>query len=401
MNPCTPRNAVISTPHPSSPIMHKIFKLCRDGEWDTVLREVMHNPGLAVTPIVMDNHITTTVLHQAITSKGDMEARARVIRHILRETPRAAAVKNGYGSLPIHVIAQRNTKLKAKLKEDLIFEFVKAYKDGLVEEGGTGRRTPLHIVFTGKHGRPFPPHDSLCIPHNSLTSLISIIALDYVSARLTKVMIQQGRNACFIRDKKGWLPAHVACSRHCSPEKLRMLLEANPDSLYAKGGVGETILDLAKATATKSHPNYALIEEIQKHMEIPSSHRSLARTGPFRSLGTLSRGHWSAPPLNRHTGFEYPTPILPTSVASTEVASTPGMISEESDASTRGRLDSSDSGKTWEDNGWGAKGDESPLKKPSPKGKAESAEALLLLARHRNDGPDSSYDDEPMEIARV
>jgi hypothetical protein len=89
-------------------------------------------------------------MHQAITSKGDTKARARVIHEILATAPEAAAIKNGYGSLPLHVISQRNTKLDAPTKELLITELVLAYKGALVEQGGVGKRTPLHIIFTGR-----------------------------------------------------------------------------------------------------------------------------------------------------------------------------------------------------------------------------------------------------------
>lgn len=119
--------------------------------WDAVLQAVAEKPWLATTNIVMDNHISTTILHQAITSKGNTEARAKVIRQILRVTPTAASIKNGYGSLPLHVITQRNTKIKSSVKEGLIRDFVFAYRGALYEEGGTGRRTPLHIIFTGKN----------------------------------------------------------------------------------------------------------------------------------------------------------------------------------------------------------------------------------------------------------
>ncbi len=73
-----------------------------------------------------------------------------------------------------------------------------------------------------------------------------------------------------MRDKKGFLPVHVACSRHCSPEKLEMLLQVNPASLFAKTDDGRSLLDLAQSTATKSHPNYALINEIERRLQIAS-----------------------------------------------------------------------------------------------------------------------------------
>lgn len=84
-------------------------------------------------------------------------------------------------------------------------------------------------------------------------------------------MIQYGRQACFLRDKKGFLPIHVACSRHCSPEKLGMLLEANPASLFAETDDGRTILVLAKTTASPSHPNYTLIAEIERRIASSSA----------------------------------------------------------------------------------------------------------------------------------
>lgn len=94
-----------------------------------------------------------------------------------------------------------------------------------------------------------------------------LLRLDYISPRLTKIMIQAGPQACFMKDRKGYLPAHVACSRHCSPEKLQMLLNVNPASLFAKTNQGHTLLSLATSTATKSHPNYALIDDLRRRLD--------------------------------------------------------------------------------------------------------------------------------------
>ena len=98
----------------------------------------------------MGNHITTTILHQAITSKGNVEIRAELIDIILNVRPAAAAIKNGYGSLPLHVVCQRNTKIKSKIKAQIIFKLIEAHVGALLEIGGVGQRTPLHIIFTGK-----------------------------------------------------------------------------------------------------------------------------------------------------------------------------------------------------------------------------------------------------------
>lgn len=111
-------------------------------------------------------------------------------------------------------------------------------------------------------------------------------------------------------DKKGFLPAHVACMRHCSPEKLRMLLAVHPGSLYEKTDNGETLLSLATSSATKSHPNYALIDELNRQMKvIPHGQRMV--TPPSSGLWSPSR-----------------------------------MVSSEESDSSRGRLDSNDSDKS-------------------------------------------------------
>jgi hypothetical protein len=86
------------------------------------------------------------------------------------------------------------------------------------------------------------------------------------------MMIENGSDACFMKDKKGFLPAHVACMRHCSPEKLRMLLAVNHNALYEKTNDQQTLLDLASHKATKAHPNYALIDELNKQLAGDMSH---------------------------------------------------------------------------------------------------------------------------------
>ena len=140
---------------PSGADMEEVFQLCRQDDWICILHHIKRKPLIAITSMIMDNHISTTVLHQAITSKGNTQDRAEVIQEILKMTPQAAAIKNGYGSLPLHVIAQRNTKMDASTKELLIQKLVLAYKEALIEPGGVGKRTPLHIIFTGKFFQSF------------------------------------------------------------------------------------------------------------------------------------------------------------------------------------------------------------------------------------------------------
>lgn len=228
-------NHVFRPKTPSEDEMKAVFQFCRANKWTNVLNSCRSNPLIPVTNMVMQNNITTTILHQAITSKGDTKKRAIIIQEILNVTPNAATIRNGYGSLPLHVIAQRNTKMDSATKEMLVRKLIDAYPIALTQQGGVSKRTPLHVIFT-----------------------------DYVSPRLTEAMIQIGKKSCFLVDKKGYLPAHVACSRHCSPEKLDMLLKINPNSLFAITNSGDTLLSLAKKTATKSHPNYALIDVIKR-----------------------------------------------------------------------------------------------------------------------------------------
>jgi hypothetical protein len=253
----------------SKQTMKRVFGLCRKDDWLDIFQMLQDNPEIGTTTMIMDNHISTTILHQAITSKAKTQDRARVIEAILDLSPSAATIKNGYGSLPLHVISQRNTKMDSVTKERLIHALVQAFPKALMTEGGVGRRTPLHIAFT-----------------------------DYISPKLAKMMIEKGSDAAFMKDKKGWLPIHVAVSRHCSPEKLRLLLKANPN-LHATTALGETLLDLAQKTATKSHPNFALIAELERQLGIsgpaPSHEEELTEPIPYhkqrpvRAAGTRKR----------------------------------------------------------------------------------------------------------------
>mmetsp|Transcript_20948 Transcript_20948/g.31038 ORF Transcript_20948/g.31038 Transcript_20948/m.31038 type:complete len:371 (+) Transcript_20948:239-1351(+) len=223
---------------PTRTQMQYVFHLIRKNDWDDTLQLLHKNPEISTGIMIMNNNIKTTILHQAITSKGDKKARAIIMKTILDRFPEAAKIKNGYGSLPLHVICQRNTNIQSETKEMLVYKLMEVYPEALVVRGGMGGRTPIHIAFT-----------------------------DYISPELAKDMIEQGTSATFIKDKNGWLPIHVAASRHCSPKKLLMLLGANPDSLHARTGKGQTILSLATSTATKSHPNFTLIAEIKRQVE--------------------------------------------------------------------------------------------------------------------------------------
>lgn len=130
--------------------MNAIFQMCKNNQWDNVLNSLKSNPDYITRSMSMTNNIETSVLHQAITSKGSLPARVKVIDYILDVAPTAAQKKNGYQSLPLHVICQRNTKMSSKTKERLIVKLIEKYPQGLNEAGGVGQRTPIHIVFTGE-----------------------------------------------------------------------------------------------------------------------------------------------------------------------------------------------------------------------------------------------------------
>ena len=134
---------------PSQDEMRAVFRMCRRNQWDSVLNSIRSNCLIPMTEMTMGNNISTTILHQAITSKGDTEKRARVIQEILLIAPLASSIKNGYGSLPLHVISQRNTRMDSKTKEILIRDLIDAYPESLTHQAGLSMRTPLHIIFSG------------------------------------------------------------------------------------------------------------------------------------------------------------------------------------------------------------------------------------------------------------
>lgn len=125
------------------------FIMCRKNQWGSILDGLRDNQLDPLMPISMANNLTTTVLHQAISSRSpDIQARIKVIDYILRTAPKAAAVKNDYDSLPLHSLAQRNVKMDSKSKARLIKRLVEIYPAGLKEQGGA-KRTPLHVLCTG------------------------------------------------------------------------------------------------------------------------------------------------------------------------------------------------------------------------------------------------------------
>lgn len=188
--------------------------------------------------MIMANNRKTTILHQAITGKGDNQARVSVMRAVLALVPIAASLPNGLGSLPIHTLLQRNVQMDAESREALALALIDAYPESLLIPGGVGGRLPLHIAFT-----------------------------DYLPTSVISKILEIAPSSCFVRDRKGWLPIHIACSRNTSQEKLRMLFDVNPSLLYAHTTQGETLLQLATSAATDSHPNKSAITAIKARLQ--------------------------------------------------------------------------------------------------------------------------------------
>jgi hypothetical protein len=220
------------------------------------------------------------------------------------------------------------------------------------------------------------------------------------------MMIEHGPGACFMLDKKGYLPAHVACSRHCSPQKLRALLSVNPSSLYARTNKGETLLSLATSMATKSHPNYALIDELNRQLHI-----SQASSHGFASLATpVSEEAFTA--TESHPNYaltdELNRQLHISQDGSDGFASLATPVSaEESEGSSRGRLDSSE---TVDSQPYRTRAPVSRVdrKRKSPGSDSfvvpPPADADLLLHFARNKSTRTSLDDEydsPSRIAQV
>lgn len=75
-------------------------------------------------------------------------------------------------------------------------------------------------------------------------------------------MLQYAPQSAFMKDNNGFLPIHIGCTRHCSVEKLELLLRVHSESIFEKTMDGETTLDLAVKTAN-NHPNHVLIDRLR------------------------------------------------------------------------------------------------------------------------------------------
>jgi hypothetical protein len=126
-----------------------VIQLCAQENWAELLARVQQSPWMGRAQWNMTNNIATTLLHQAITGKGSGEERCKLIETILDLAPTAATLSNGYGSLPLHALCQRNVNMKSSSRSRLIVKLIRSYEGALLAKGGPGERTPLHAILTG------------------------------------------------------------------------------------------------------------------------------------------------------------------------------------------------------------------------------------------------------------
>jgi hypothetical protein len=153
-----------------------------------------------------------------------------------------------------------------------------------------------------------------------------------------------------------------------------MLLAVNPNSLFDATVDGETLLSLATSTATKSHPNYALIDELNRQHALVATQpaatpmappAAVAMPPPTRPAATMSAA--AAPcgyghhyyPYRHYAGFGSPPPPHATPVSGSDPSSGGSEAS-------RGRLDSNDSNKSSSNGSW-------PSPPPPPPGPRDAA----------------------------
>ncbi|KAL3939218.1 MAG: hypothetical protein SGARI_001450, partial [Bacillariaceae sp.] len=216
---------------PTTQELEQLEILCREGKWNHILQVVQATPSLGAVCWATQNYSETTLLHRAIRDGGDPAVRAKVISTILAATPHCASIKNAFGSLPLHAICGRQCKLQFALRTQLISQMIHAHPEGLTTTTPNSGKIPLHMGLAEK-----------------------VIA----------TMLQVAPGSAAVKDKKGYLPLHIACSTKCSLRKVEMLLQAYPESISETTNDGDTPLALAIGTATDCHPNEALIALLSK-----------------------------------------------------------------------------------------------------------------------------------------
>jgi len=243
-----------------------LMELCRRSQWEKLLQIIKANENCILQILYVDSSNcsgevkggrTTTLLHQVLRSHNpDVSGRLKLINTILgsKNAKKACSLRaEPLGSLPLHVALYRDNKLDSLTRERVVEALVKIYPHAVsIQEYSnvrkTGGKTPLHIM-----GR------------------------QYSSTGIARKLIQASLAAVKIRDDKGWLPIHHACRWRSSPEKLKLLIDAYPKSVFqtTHDSLKKTPLDLVRDDATKDRPHLALIAILKDSMASLNSNDKL------------------------------------------------------------------------------------------------------------------------------
>lgn len=170
-----------------------------------------------------------------------------------------------------------------------------------------------------------------------------------------------------------------------------MLLSVNPDALFDKTNAGETLLQLATSSATKAHPNYALIDELNNKLAFPHARHHNDKNNMGQPILQARHQHHhrshQAHPSHDH---QHQMQEMEMGAAAAAAAAAVGRVSSEDDSSwNRDRLDSNESAKSW--TSAYAVGFSEPLPPPPP----EQPPALVTKtrsSRKRKANPDPAAD---------
>jgi hypothetical protein len=82
-------------------------------------------------------------------------------------------------------------------------------------------------------------------------------------------ILKKGQTACRVRDRDGFLPAHVACKYLCSVNVLRVVVAANPLAIFVETNDRSTCLSLAEEETARKEESLCggLAAELRKMLE--------------------------------------------------------------------------------------------------------------------------------------
>jgi hypothetical protein len=139
-----------------------------------------------------------------------------IIAELVAAAPETVSWTDSHGWLPLHHACANGAST------EVLKILAEAYPDGKTTQDNQDR-TPLHFYATRKPDSP--------------TSMAS------------NVHMLSDTGAAELPDRGGMLPMHYACAYGTSPQVLKVLTEAYPDSLTAKENKGRTPMHLAMVNA--------------------------------------------------------------------------------------------------------------------------------------------------------